>query len=55
MPSVLTGTNSPGMDMVERRAVLMEPLCQILALDETMSVATHTNGMGRLAKSRESE
>ena len=54
MPSVRTGVNSPGMDIVERRAVEICPLCQILACEETISVATQAYGIGNLKKFRES-
>ena len=51
MPLVRTGAKRPGMDMVERMAVFMLPLCQTLALPETMSVATQANGTGFRKKS----
>ena len=50
IPSVRTGSKSPGMDMVERRAVLMDPLPQFFALQLIISEATHTKGIGRSLK-----
>ena len=54
MPFVRTGAKRPGMDIVERIAVPMLPLCHTFALPETTSVATQANGIGRRRKSVES-
>ena len=47
---VRTGSKSPGMDIVERIAVVMEPPPQYLAWELTTSPATQTKGMGRSRK-----
>ena len=54
MPRVRTGEKKPGMDIVERIAVLRLPLCQTFARPETTSVATQANGTGSRRKSVES-
>ena len=50
IPLVRTGLKRPGMDMVERMAVVICPLPQYLARALTMSPATHMKGMGSVAK-----
>ena len=47
MPSIFTGANSPGMDIVDRKAVFSLPSVQTLAVPVTKSVATHRKGIGR--------
>ena len=52
MPPVRTGSNMPGMDIVERNAVMMEPSPQYFAFELTMSPATQANGTGSELKER---
>ena len=50
MRPVRTGSNRPGIDIVERIAVVMDPLPQFFALELTMSPATQTKGIGSFEK-----
>ena len=50
IPLVRTGLKRPGIDIVERIAVVMLPLPQFLAYELTTSPATHMNGRGSLEK-----
>ena len=54
MSRVRTGVKSAGIDIVERSAWQMLPLCQIFARPVTISVATQAKGMGKLRKLVES-